>query len=116
MSTNRIETEHGFLVYRLAPGRTAEIVDIAVANTARRTGVGRSLFQAMLAKLPPEHEVIYAFTRASNHIARRWYRALGFRGTFVPNFYGDDDPDAVLLVRRPQSGVQAPREELGSYS
>src|SRR5437016_3726383 len=90
----------GGLIYRRAPGGTAEIVEIEVQSECRRTGVGRELLNAMLVELPDDVAGVFAFTRRSNHIARHWYEALGFRGTFIADFYGDDDRDAVLYTKR----------------
>ena len=90
----------GYLVYRLAPGHAAEIVDIKVRSDHRRTGVGRTLVERMLAALPNGVGNVFAWTRATNYIAQDWYEALRFVRHDVSEFYGDDDPDAVLYVRR----------------
>jgi ribosomal protein S18 acetylase RimI-like enzyme len=90
----------GWLVYRLAPGGTAEIVEIEVESTYRRRGVGRELLDTMTAGLPDDVVKVFAFTRATNYIAQDWYEALGFVRHDVTDFYGDDDRDAVLYVKR----------------
>ena len=91
---------HGRLEYRLAPGGTAEIVEIEVASPYRRTGVGRRLLERMIAKLPPQVKTIYAFTSARNQIAHQWYRATGFELTLIPNFYASFDDNAFCCVKQ----------------
>ena len=94
-----ITDEHGELEYRLAPGGTAEIVEIAVASPHRRTGVGRRLLERMIAELPPEVKTIYAFTSARNYIAHQWYRATGFTLTLLPRFYAAMGEDAYCCLK-----------------
>lgn len=94
-----IAEQHGFLEWRLAPGGTAEIVEIEVSSEHRRTGVGRKLLERMLAELPDDVRVIYAFTRETNGIAADWYSAVGFRMQLLPGFYADGD-GAIICWRR----------------
>lgn len=93
------DDDRGCLDYRLAPGETAEIVNIEVAGEHRRQGVGRLLLGRMVAALPPEVAAVYAFTRASNRMACDWYRAMAFELTRVPRFYRAQNEDAYCCVK-----------------
>ena len=95
-----ITDPHGQLEYRLAPGGTAEIVEIAVESPHRRTGVGRQLLERMIAELPQEVKTIYAFTSANNYIAHRWYGATGFSLILLPKFYAAMGEDAYCCVKQ----------------
>lgn len=95
----RDDAGRGSLDYRLAPGETAEIVNIEVAGAHRRQGVGRLLLDRMIAALPPDVAAVYAFTRATNAIACQWYRAMGFELTLVPWFYRAQEEDAFCCVK-----------------
>lgn len=96
---HRIVTANGRLEYRLAPGGTAEIVDIEVASPSRRRGLGRQMLEQMIAQLPSDVKTIYALTSARNRIAHQWYRACGFTLTFVPSFYASMGEDAYCCVK-----------------
>lgn len=93
------DVDRGSLDYRLAPGETAEIVNIEVAGEHRRQGVGRVLLQRMIAALPPDVAAVYAFTRATNTIACQWYRVMGFELTRVPRLYRAQEEDAYCCVK-----------------
>ena len=95
----RDDAGRGSLDYRIAPGETAEIVNIEVAGEHRRHGVGRLLLARMIAALPPDVAAIYAFTRATNRTACEWYRAMEFELTLVPRFYRAQDEDAFCCVK-----------------
>jgi len=99
-----ISIEHGRLLYRLAPGGTAEIVDIMVTGEHRREGFGRAMFERLLRELPDSVRTVYAFVRCGNGIACDWYWALGFADWPVPGFYGDDDGLVMVYKRLPEDG------------
>lgn len=91
--------ERGWLDYRIAPGGSAEIVNIEVDNHHRRQGVGRALLERMIAELPDDVRTIYAFTVATNPIAHDWYRAMKFELNFVNKFYFGMCEDAYCCVK-----------------
>ncbi len=93
------EQGRGWLDYRLAPGGTAEMVNIEIGRANRRQGVGRTLLARMIAELPLEIGVVYAFTSATNATAIRWYRAMGFSLTLLPRFYAAMNEDAYCCVK-----------------
>lgn len=97
-----IEDEHGWIDWRLQTGGAAEIVNIEVDAACRGRGIGTKLFQRMLAELPPEAAVVYAFTTRSNVPAQAWYRKQGFELTLVPRFYVARGEDAFCCVKRVQ--------------
>ena len=77
----------------------ADIQTIAVAPSARRAGVGRSLMLAMLeeARRRGAHEV-FLEVRADNPGAQRLYDSLGFRRLAVRrHYYQPDDVDALVM-------------------
>lgn len=101
MECRRIEHPHGFLVWRLAPGDTVEIVDIEVRNEHRREGVGRAMVLELCKKVSPNC-MVYAITRPTNRIALEFYRGLNFelKGA-LNNFYAASrNVDALIVGRR----------------
>lgn len=94
------EQGRGWLDCRLAPGGTAELTNIEVGREHRRKGVGRRLLARMIADLPAETHVVYAFTARSNRIAQDWYRAVGFCLTLLPGFYAAMNDDAYCCVKK----------------
>jgi ribosomal protein S18 acetylase RimI-like enzyme len=93
------EQRRGWLDYRLAPGDTAEMVNIEVGRAHRRQGVGRALLARLIAELPPQVGVLYAFTSASNAIGIEWYRAMGFSLSPLPRFYASMNEDAFCCMK-----------------
>jgi ribosomal-protein-alanine N-acetyltransferase len=85
----------GFIVTRAVASSEWEILNLAVAATARRQGVGRSLLGDILAQRPIE---IYLEVRESNTSARSFYEALGFRlVTTRLRYYADSDEAAIVM-------------------
>lgn len=92
----RISSVHGYLDWRLAGDGAVEIVDIAV-TTDRGQGHGTALMQKLLGR----HGItyVYAFCRAANEAAHRFYLRNEFRLTaYLDGFYADDA--AVMFGRR----------------
>lgn len=85
-----IAEPHGLLEFRLAPGKTAEIVEIEVESKHRRMGVGQKMIARMLSELSAGTHV-YAFTRRENAIALQFYKSQGFELRPLPGFYPDGD-------------------------
>jgi ribosomal-protein-alanine N-acetyltransferase len=77
----------------------AEILNVAVAPTARRRGVGRSLIRALLAALRDRGvRTVYLEVRRSNAAARALYAQLGFHEvTTRRGYYRSPVEDAVVL-------------------
>ena len=104
---SRLNVEHGFIEYRVAPGRTCEIVDIAVEAERRGRGHGRKLVEAVFAAVAGRVDLVYAITRADNRIAQEFYEHLLFRVIGVlREFYSECGAvDAVVYGRSPRGPI-----------
>lgn len=101
--------EFGWLEYRIAPGHTAEIVNIEVDPEHRHEGVGRALLAALVEWLrghAPEVKRVWVMARAGNRIACEFYWGTGFRrAAMIRDFYPAapgapaGEGDAVVYVR-----------------
>jgi [ribosomal protein S18]-alanine N-acetyltransferase len=90
----------GFLVARALSGEM-EILNLAVASSIRRQGVGAVLLREALS-WAGQSGATRAFleVRASNAAARQFYEAHGFASAGVrPNYYRDPVEAALLLAR-----------------
>jgi [ribosomal protein S18]-alanine N-acetyltransferase len=90
----------GFAVAVLLPPQ-AELETIAVATSARRTGIGSRLLSALLDELRQAGiREIYLEVRVSNRAALDFYRNFGFSQTgYRTSYYADPIEDAVLMSR-----------------
>lgn len=80
-----------------------EITNVAVAQTVRRSGVGRALLKTMIGMLADRRVCrIVLEVRTSNEPAIRLYEQNGFSvvGT-RKNFYEKPTEDAYVMVREP---------------
>lgn len=79
----------------------AEIVDVAVAQTYRRRGIGGELLDRMIADLDARGlHVIVLEVRSGNEAAIRLYEGRGFTGIGVrKNFYENPREDALVMQR-----------------
>lgn len=89
----------GFAMASLLPPQ-AELETIAVAQENQRSGIGRTLMNALAAQLSqPGIAELWLEVRASNHAALALYRAAGFANTGRrPNYYRNPAEDALLLT------------------
>lgn len=92
-----IGNQKDYLHYRKGSGDTIEIYDIAV-RTERGKGTGRNMFKSLLKVTKPER--VFAITRKSNHIAQKFYEALGFKGYDLPEFYPDESAMIYIWVKQ----------------
>jgi ribosomal-protein-alanine N-acetyltransferase len=86
----------------LAPRGTgdADIQTIAVAERARRRGLGRALVLALIAEADRrEAERVFLEVRADNAAAQRLYASLGFEQVAVRRRYYRGGMDALVLRR-----------------
>jgi [ribosomal protein S18]-alanine N-acetyltransferase len=77
-----------------------DVINIATAPEHRRRGVGRGLMQWIIDLCREEGvTLLWLRVRASNRIARRFYRRLGFRqrGRF-DGYYQDPDEPAIIMA------------------
>mgnify|MGYP001033397724 CR=1 FL=1 len=71
------------------------IVSIAVYSAYRRRGIGTELVAEVLKRT---EGVASVEVRASNEVAKTFYKHLGFSlRTIIPRYYGDED--ALVMVR-----------------
>lgn len=71
------------------------IVSIAVHSAYRRRGIGTELVAEVLKRTKG---VASVEVRASNEVAKTFYKHLGFSlRTIIPRYYGDED--ALVMVR-----------------
>jgi ribosomal-protein-alanine N-acetyltransferase len=85
-----------FIVTRqLAPGEN-EILNLAVAPAARRTGVARALLHRALQASPGTW---FLEVRESNQAAIRLYESTGFRASGSRSGYYQDSPETAIVMR-----------------
>ncbi|MFN3630303.1 MAG: ribosomal protein S18-alanine N-acetyltransferase [Casimicrobiaceae bacterium] len=95
----------GFAVGRALP-EEAELLLIAVDPGQRRAGVGRLLLTTLEARLAAAGaRAMHLEVRASNHIAQRFYAALGYTvsgrrpGYYPAGAHASMREDAILMTR-----------------
>lgn len=85
----------------LAPpgAKEADIQTIAVAESARRNGIGRRLVAALMKEAATRGaSEIFLEVRADNPGAQALYRSFGFEEIAVrPRYYQPDDVDAIVM-------------------
>jgi tRNA threonylcarbamoyladenosine biosynthesis protein TsaB len=89
----------GFLAFRIAGGE-CEILNLVVAVSARRTGVGAHLLNEALAQARGLASRVFLEVRESNQTARAFYRRNGFREVGRRRgYYSGPVQDAVVMGR-----------------
>ena len=92
----------GYVVGDVTPnfGRDiGHVKDLAVADAARRRGIGRSLLvQSLVALAVAGAEVVKLEVRESNAPARTLYRDVGFDTARRVSRYSQDGEDALVMV------------------
>ena len=86
----------GFLVVRAVAEREWEILNLAVAPTVRRQGIGRHLLGDVLARHAGE---FFLEVRQSNESARRFYAQLGFKTITIRLQYYSNPPDSAIVMK-----------------
>ncbi len=91
----------GFMIYELHKNRL-HVLNFAVAQHARRQGVGRAMVGKLLSKLSHERRNrIMLEVRETNLDAQLFFKQIGFRAVSVlRDFYEDSDEDAYLMQYR----------------
>lgn len=91
----------GFIVASLVPPE-AELESIAVAENARRHGIGRRLLASLVTRLRAEGTTqLHLEVRASNRVALAFYSAQDFKQSGMRSrYYADPEEDAVLMTIR----------------
>jgi ribosomal-protein-alanine acetyltransferase len=86
----------GFLVIRAVAEREWEILNLAVARSVRRQGIGRHL----LGDIQERHQgEFFLEVRQSNESARRFYAQLGFKTITIRLQYYSNPPDSAVVMK-----------------
>lgn len=94
-----LTSDHGFLLGRVAAGE-AELLTLAVAPAARRTGEGRDLVRRFLAAAEGQGATVAFLEVASdNPAAQALYRATGWHEAGRRRGYYAPGVDALVLRR-----------------
>ncbi len=103
MSRDRIDAYAGLFAPHRAP--SADIQTIAVAESARRGGLGRVLMQQLIAEARSRGaEEVFLEVRADNDSAQNLYHSLGFEQLAVRKGYYQGGVDAIVM----RLALQAP--------
>ena len=88
----------GFMIYELHRSRL-HMLNVAVARSHRRLGIGAQMMRNLTAKLAPERRTrIVLEVRETNLAAQLFFRSHGFRAISVlRDFYQDSAEDAYLM-------------------
>ncbi len=90
-----VADDQAFIVTRdLAPDEH-EILNLAVAPSARRVGLARALLAHVL---QPGSGAWFLEVRASNHPAIRLYESTGFRSSGTRQGYYRDSPEPAIVM------------------
>lgn len=94
-----LTSDHGFLLGRVAAGQ-AELLTLAVAPAARRTGEGRDLVRRFLAAAEGQGATVAFLEVASdNPVGQALYRATGWHEAGRRRRYYAPGVDALVLRR-----------------
>lgn len=89
----------GFFIYELHKTRI-HVLNFAVADDARRLGVGRQMVATLTGKLAQQRRVrITLEVRETNLAAQLFFRSCGFRAVSVLRAYYDDSPEDAYLMQ-----------------
>lgn len=98
----------GYMIYELTRSGI-HLINLAVAPSHRRKGVGTQMITKLISKLSPDHRNrIVLEVRETNLTAQLFFRANGFRAVSVlRDFYEDSPEDAYLMEFVLESSAQA---------
>jgi ribosomal protein S18 acetylase RimI-like enzyme len=92
----------GYLLARPTRGRipSAELVSIAVAQDARRTGAGSALMESAWRRLARSGIVrMVLMVKVTNRRARRFYEKYGFEKLRLVTGYYEDGRDGLMMEK-----------------
>ena len=85
--------------------QNAHLLNIAVASSHQRKGIGRLMLRYLLDMAKRElKQLITLEVRESNAVAIELYRSFGFTRIGIHHLYYHDDKENALLMARPVSG------------
>ena len=107
MVAERDTTVVGFMIYELHKNRL-HLLNFAVAQDARRTGVGSAMVDKLSSKLTADRRNrIMLEVRETNLDAQIFFRQRGFRAISVlRSFYEDSPEDAYLMQYRHRAAAE----------
>ena len=86
----------GFLVMRRVAPDEIEVLNLAVARSFRRKGIGQGLLQAALDGFSGD---VFLEVRASNEGARRFYENVGFKTLNVREKYYENPVESAIVMK-----------------
>jgi len=99
------EFEKQITAYAIAScgGGDAELLNIAVARSMRREGIGRTLLEFVITQVESNSETLFLEVRSSNASAIELYHNLGFNEVGVrSNYYpGKKHREDALILAKP---------------
>ncbi|MEN6457670.1 MAG: ribosomal protein S18-alanine N-acetyltransferase [Thermoguttaceae bacterium] len=106
----------GFMIYELRKSRI-HVLNFAVADDCRRSGVGSQMLAKLCGKLSSQHRSrIVLEVRETNLAAQLFFRENGFRAVSVLRCYYADTPEDAYMMqyrwrpeRQPIQGVRPMR-------
>jgi [ribosomal protein S18]-alanine N-acetyltransferase len=100
----------GFVAGRVLADE-AEILNLAVAATHRREGLGRALVRSLLFTFAAEGVAsVFLEVRESNHAAIAFYERMGFEPAGSrPGYYSNPAEGAVVMRRQLVTGFRGPK-------
>ena len=92
----------GFVISYRAPGNVGHVVTLDVAQTHRRSGVGRALMEEAIDRLARKNVKRYRLeVDAANSPAIAFYESFGFRESRrLPDYYGDGREGIEMTLDR----------------
>lgn len=100
----------GFMVYELVGDGLLRLLNLAVASTHQRRGVGRYMVRKLIDKLTPNRRKLLSVeVRETNVAAQLFFKALGLKATKTLRDFYDDTEDAAILMeyRHPLAPAEA---------
>jgi [ribosomal protein S18]-alanine N-acetyltransferase len=89
----------GFMVYELHKNRI-HVLNFAVAEDQRRSGVGSQMIAKLIAKLSAQRRTrVVLEVRETNLAAQLFFRENGFRAVSVLRAYYDDTPEDAYMMQ-----------------
>jgi ribosomal-protein-alanine acetyltransferase len=86
----------GFVVARQVGTGESEVLNLAVDPAWRRSGIGRTLLEAIKLQYPG---VIFLEVRESNRNARAFYKSLEFNEVSVREKYYDNPLESAIVMK-----------------
>ncbi|KXB03456.1 hypothetical protein AKJ45_01580 [candidate division MSBL1 archaeon SCGC-AAA261F19] len=94
------KTEGKFKLWKLQVKEQGRLLKIAVKKEARHQGIGKSLLQAIIARLIERGTTdIWLEARTQNIGARKFYRAMGFEEKKIVDDYYKNGGDAIIMAK-----------------